>query len=866
MIKKGMRKCDSMLHLNGIRKTYKTGNFEQVALDNVDLKFQKSEFVAILGTSGSGKTTCLNVLGGLDRYDEGDLIINGKSTKDFNDSDWDAYRNNSVGFVFQSYNLIPHLNLIDNVEMGMTLSGLNFREKRAKTLAVLERVGLSDHIYKKPNQLSGGQMQRVAIARALANDPDIILADEPTGALDTKTSAQIMALIKEISKDKLVIMVTHNPELAEEYADRLIRFQDGRVIDDSSRNIPTPDVILTDTPTTNLSSKTNEQLIGILKHVVDNERGQLLVRVTKNPNSPDDETDRFIHYNDGQIYELTSKNRSNDQSSTGYNLIHTSMNFFTALNLSRKNISMKLWRTALVAFASSIGIIGIALILSLSNGFQYQIDQFQVNALSEFPLIIAQTEMTIIELGQVLQVPEEDDPLTEMRFADTEGVYIIDSEEENREHVNIFTNEFLEHLDEIDSEHLTNIGFTRLVTMNILREIEDDEFVQFTLGGEGSAIADVASGLAGARLSAFPGASDGDEESFLEQNFNLLAGEFPVDETEIVLVVDIYNRVDDVILERLGFDTDGLERIDFDEIIGTEFRLITNNDFYVETEQGNFLPNNDLEEMYNSEDSIVLTLTGVIRRPDDLSFSMLAPGLAYSDSLAQRVIEIEMESDIVTAQKDADYHVMTLGAMTDAERNAFIASLGGEETPMMIFLYPSSFEGQDAIIAHLEYFNANQDEAYRIAYTDLASTMTDLTRGIMDGVTMTLIAFSALSLVISVIMVGIITYISVIERTKEIGVLRALGARKKDISRVFNAETFIIGVCSGILAITIAYGLTLPINRIVEEATELVNVADLNPFHAGILVMVSLALTLLGGMLPANMAARKNPVEALRAD
>ena len=852
-----------MLHLNGIKKTYKTGNFEQIALDGIDLKFAKSEFVAILGTSGSGKTTCLNILGGLDRYDEGDLIINGKSTKNFNESDWDAYRNNSVGFVFQSYNLIPHLNLIDNVEMGMTLSGLNFKEKRAKTLAVLKRVGLTDHLHKKPNQLSGGQMQRVAIARALANDPDIILADEPTGALDTKTSAEIMTLIKEISQDKLVIMVTHNPELAEVYADRLIRFQDGCVVNDSNRVLNTPDVILTDTPTTNLSSKTNAQMTEIIKQVVDNEKGQLLIRVTKNPNLVDDETDRFIHYNDGKIYELSHTNTS---SATGYELLHTSMSFFTALNLSRKNISMKIWRTALVAFASSIGIIGIALILSLSNGFQYQIDQFQVNTMSEFPLIIAQTEMTLIELGQVLQIPEEEDPLSEMRFADSEGVYLIDTEEEAREHTNIFTPEFLDHLNEIDSEYLTTIGFTRLVTMNLLRQVDEGEFIRKTLGGEDSAMADLASGLAGARLSSFPETLEGDLP-FLEQNFDLLAGSFPVYETDLVLVVDIYNRVDDTVFKSLGFDVEGIERIDFDEIVGTEFRLITNNDFYVQTAQGNFLPNSDLEEIYHAENNIVLTITGVIRRPDDLTFSMLNRGLAFSDALVQRMIEIEMNSEIVEAQREADYNVMTFEEINDATRDALVASFGGDSLPMMIFLYPSSFEGKDAITSHIAYFNANQnDEAYRIAYTDLASTMTDLTRGIMDGITMTLIAFSAFSLVISVIMIAIITYISVIERTKEIGVLRALGARKKDISRVFNAETFIIGICSGILAIAIAYGLTLPINRVVEQATDLVNVADLDPRHAGILILVSLSLTLLGGMLPAGMAARKNPVEALRSE
>jgi len=856
-----------VIQLKQIKKTYIAGNTKQIALNGIDLTFQKSEFVAILGTSGSGKTTCLNILGGLDRYDEGDLIINDTSTKDFNDSDWDAYRNNSVGFVFQSYNLIPHLNLIDNVEIGMTLSGIHFKEKRAKTLAVLERVGLAEHIYKRPNQLSGGQMQRVAIARALVNDPDIILADEPTGALDTTTSAQIMSLIKEISQDKLVIMVTHNPELAEEYADRLIRFQDGHVISDSGQKFKTPDIILTDTPRINLGAKTNREMVEFFKQVADNENEKLLVKVTQNPNAPDGSMDRFFEYNDGEVRELVDAAPPKNQASVAYKLKHTSMSFLTALNLSGKNISMKLWRTALVAFASSIGVIGIALILSLSNGFQYQIDQFQVNSLSEFPLIIAQTEMTIIELGQVLQVPEEDDPLMAMRFADTDAVYIIDSEEENGEHTNIFTDEFLDHIQEIDPEHLTSIGFTRLVTMNVLREIDEDEFVQFTLGGADSTIADVNSGLAGARLSAFPEALGEESESFLEQNFNLLAGAFPEDETDVVLVVDIYNRVDDATLESLGFEVDGLERIDFDDIIGTEFRLITNNDFYMATEQGNFLPNNDLAEMYHSENSLTLTLTGVIRRPDDLSFSMLGPGIAYSDALAQRVIEIEMDSDIVTAQKEADYHVMTLGAITDSERDSLIASLGGEETPMMIFLYPSSFEGQDAIISHIEYFNANQDDdTYRIAYTDLSSTITDLTRGIMDGVTMTLIAFSAFSLIISVIMIAIITYISVIERTKEIGVLRALGARKKDISRVFNAETFIIGVCSGLLSITIAYALTIPINYVVEQATELVNVADLDPRHALVLVIVSVSLTLLGGMIPASMAAKKDPVEALRSE
>ena len=853
-----------MLQLKEIKKSYETGGMTQAALNNINLSFRENEFAAILGTSGSGKTTCLNILGGLDRYDQGDLIINGKSTYDFDSKDWDAYRNNSIGFIFQNYNLIPHLNLIDNVEMGMTLSGLAFKEKRAKTVSVLERVGLKAHVLKKPTQLSGGQMQRVAIARALANDPDIILADEPTGALDTKTSKQVMELIKEIAKDKLVIMVTHNPELAEEYADRIIRFQDGEVIYDSNPYMSAPDIILTDTPATNLASKTDDQIIDLVKQVINPKNDQLFIRVTKNPTLPEQVNDRMIYYRDGQI--INEECATSDKSTLNYELKHTSMGFLTALKLSRKNISTKMWRTGLIAFASSIGIIGIALILSLSNGFQYQIDQFQHNALSEFPIMISQTEMTLIGFGP-LATYEEGDPLAEMRFADSDGVYIRNTEEDTRRHRNNFTDEFLDHINEIEPDDLTSIGFTRLVTMNLLRKVDDDEFIRTTLGGESAGISDLASGLAGARLSSFPESLDQDAKPFLEQNFDLIAGTFPKEKTDLVLVIDIYNRIDDTILEALGFDLEDVEKIDFEEIVGTEFQLVLNDDFYTQTEHGNFLPNTDLEEVYEAESNITLTISGIIRRPEEITVTVLNRGIAYSDALARHIIDLELNSQIVEAQREADHNVITFESINDLERDALVATFGGDTTPLMIFLYPSSFEGKDAIISHIDDFNSNQTyESDRIAITDLASTMTDLTRGIMDGITMTLIAFSAFSLIISLIMIAIITYISVIERTKEIGVLRALGARKKDISRVFNAETFIIGICSGILAIGITYILTIPINQVVEAATELVNVADLDPFHAVILIIVSLGLTLLGGMIPAQMAANKDPVEALRAE
>jgi len=783
-----------MLQLKGIKKSYTVGEFTQIALNGVDLSFRKNEFVAILGPSGSGKTTCLNIIGGLDQYDSGDLIINGKSTGNFKDKDWDAYRNNSVGFVFQSYNLITHLSLIDNVEMGMTLSGVPSAEKHRKALEVLERVGLKDHVHKKPNQLSGGQMQRVAIARALANDPDIILADEPTGALDTKTSEQIMELIKEIAEDKLVVMVTHNPELAEEYADRIVRFKDGNVTDDSN-------------PYTDVTTHTN------------------------------------------------------------YQLKHTSMSLFTALKLSGKNISTKKWRTALTAFASSIGIIGIALILSLSSGFQQQIDQFQEDALSEFPIIISQSAMNV-DADTIQDMQEEMSVLYERRFTDEEQIYLYDPFETTIMHTNMFTEDFLDYLEQVDPDIVNSLGYTRMVGMNLVRQVDGEyNSVSFSsVDAAGMDMSAMAGGMSGMGLSSYPETLGEDALSYLEQNYDLLAGTYPQSETDLVLVVDEFNRVNFSALENLGFDVDDLEKIDFDELVGTQFNLVTNNDAYQQTELGNFLPNSDLEAMYNSDNSRTLTITGIVRINPDVAIGLLNAGIAYSDALVQSIIDTEMDSDIVQAQKEADYNVITMEPIDEATKDSMISFLGGDETPFIIFIYPSSFESKDAVITYLEDFNATQEQDNRIVWTDLASTMTDMTGNIMDAITLVLIAFAAISLVVSLIMIAIITYISVIERTKEIGVLRALGARKKDITRVFNAETFIIGVCSGTLAIVITYLLTIPINNFIEASTDLPNVAQLQITHAISLIIISLLLTLLGGMIPARMAAKKDPVEALRTE
>ncbi len=792
-----------MLQLKDITKTYTTGDFTQIALNNVNLSFRKNEFVAILGASGSGKTTCLNVIGGLDHYDSGDLIINGKSTKYFKDSEWDAYRNNSIGFIFQSYNLITHLSIIDNVEMGMTLSGVSAKIKHKKAVEALDRVGLKEHIHKKPNQLSGGQMQRVAIARALANNPDIILADEPTGALDTTTSEQIMELIEEIAQDKLVVMVTHNSELAERYADRIVKFKDGHVVDDS------------------------------------NPYGSVIKEI-------------------------------------GYKLKKTSMSFFTALKLSGKNISKKMWRTTLTAFASSIGIIGIALILSLSSGFQKQIDKFQKDALSEFPIIISQSAMNMDE--ESINKMRDTSLANKKEYTNEKKVYLYDPAETSIAHTNIITEDYLDYIKAIDPSICNSIGYTRLVGMNLLRQI-DGEIRPVTMaiginvasGGEmdmqsmSSSMTNMTS-MNGIGLTSYPETLGKSTESYLEKNYDLLAGSYPSDETGLVLVVDNQNRVDYNTLKNLGFTVDNVDSIDFEKIVGTELKLIANDTYYTETELGSFIPDNDYDTMYNSKDSITLKITGIIRLKSSVSLGVLGNGIAYSDKLVQRITTDANSSEIVIAQREADYNVMTMEQLDEASKSAFLTYLGGNSTPFMIFLYPSSFEAKDAVLNYLNAYNTGKAEKDTIIYTDLASTITKMTSGIMNAITLVLIAFAAISLIVSLIMIGIITYISVLERTKEIGVLRALGARKKDITRVFNAETFIIGSCSGLLGIAIAYLLTIPANILIENMTDLPNVAQLNPLHALALVAISVILTLIGGSIPAKMAAKKDPVEALRTE
>lgn len=795
-----------MLQLKEIVKSYTTGEFTQVALNKVSLKFRKSEFVAILGPSGSGKTTCLNIIGGLDQYDQGDLIINGKSTKNFKDSDWDAYRNNSVGFVFQSYNLISHLSIMDNVEMGMTLSGVSSQEKRKKAIEVLEKVGLKEHIHKKPNQLSGGQMQRVAIARALANDPDIILADEPTGALDTHTSVQIMELIKEISKDKLVVMVTHNPELANEYTDRIVEFRDGEIKSDSN---PFKD----------------------------------------------------------------------DLDVSDYKLKKTNMSFLTALKLSAKNISTKKWRTALTAFASSIGIIGIALVLSLSNGFDKQIGEFENSTLSGFSITISQ-KMANMDVDAMREQNKNlvNKSVSKDQYPNVDHIFPYDPSENSLEHTNNFTKEYLKYVKDIDSDLLSGTSYTRLVNMNLLKS-------------DGETVTPVNTSTV--NFSTFPSGKGSDSTGYLKSNYNLLSGSFPKDKTDLVLIVDSYNRLDKSMLKTLGIDES--KNIKYQDIVGKEFKIILNNDFY--DKNGNLfiskVNSDNLIDLYNDDDAITVKISGIVRSSEDSKLEILSPGLYYSDELSEYFIEDAKNSDVVKAQKDSDFNVLTGQAFGDdtssnisgpsnspsmmsmggvnvnsqaPTKDQVLSQLGANSTPNSITIYPKDFTTKDDVLTYLNKWNDGKDVEDSILYTDLASTFTDLSGGIMDSITLVLIAFASISLIVSLIMIGIITYISVLERTKEIGVLRSLGARKKDVTRVFTAETFIIGTCSGLLGILISYLLTFPINNVLKNLTDLDGVAQLNPVHAILLVIISVGLTLLGGALPARMAAKKNPVEALRTE
>ncbi len=776
-----------MLELKNINKSYKTGDFVQHALNDVNLKFRKCEFVAILGSSGSGKTTLLNILGGLDRYDSGDLIINNKSTKKFKSVEWDYYRNNCVGFIFQSYNLISHISVLENVEMSLILSGYKKKDRRKKALDALDRVGLKDHAHKKPNQLSGGQMQRVAIARALVNDPEIILADEPTGALDSVTSVQIMELIKEISKDKLVIMVTHNRELAEDYATRVIELKDGEILSDS-------------------------------KPVKDKENSKEKLNIKK-----------------------------------------TVLRYSSALKLSFNNIKTKKGRTFLTSFAASIGIIGIALILSLSNGFQKKIDEYEADSLSQMPITISKEAMNINE--EVMQeIIETRDKRKE--YSNNKVIYPRENSLETMIHINSIDSDYVNYIEKMDKENISAISYQYGTTLNVVTKKYDGTYGLVPTSTNYSMSTTSMIGVMGWNLYA----DKINGKSMLEDNYDILAGSIEIDAPSVVIAVNSFNELDSGTLKQLGFDTSS--NISFDDILNKEFKVIP-NDIYYDEINGYFVPSKDYLDMYNSSDAITVKVSAILRGKEDKN-SLTQSGIYYNSALVSEVIDKNKDSEIVNRQKEVDYNVLTGGDFdtinSTITKDNILGVLGAEVTPSIIYIYPKDFETKDYITDYLDNYNEDKEESNQVLYTDYASLISTLSGSIMDAVTYVLIAFSSISLVVSCIMIAIITYISVLERTKEIGILRALGARGKDITRVFNAETFIIGVCSGVLGLVIAYLFTFPINSIIESLTDLPSVANLNPVHAITLLIISVTLTVLSGFVPSRMASKKDPVIALRAE
>lgn len=785
------------LKLDNIKKTYSNGE-TVTALKGISLGFRENEFVSVLGPSGCGKTTLLNIVGGLDHYDSGDLVINGISTKKFKGGDWDAYRNRSIGFVFQSYNLIGHQTVLQNVEIAMTLSGISAAQRKERAKKALTEVGLVNQMKKRPNQLSGGQMQRVAIARALVNDPDIILADEPTGALDSHTSVQIMEILKEVAKTRLVIMVTHNSELADEYSTRIIRLLDGEIQSDSN------------------PVELNESA------------GESSVEPQKK---------RFKK---------------------------TSMSMLTATALSFRNLLTKRGRTIITSFAGSIGIIGVALVLALSNGLSAYMSSMQSDALSGFPITISSNEQTIDMTQRPGMGNEKSSAYTE--YPSNDILYSYDSKENSTKHRNVITDDYLSYVGNLEEklpDMVNNISYSYGVTTNLLAKGQDSVVKYETTS--------TATGMMPSEMGGNTYWQELPEnKDFVLSLYDLIGdgSRLPESKNEVVLVVDEYNRIDKSFFEKLGI-TDDTKDYKLTDFIGkTVLKVIPNNNFYNKT--GNLFTAaspNDYDALYNNNEGTKLTIVGILRQKKDVTSSYLSTGIAYTTALTNAVVEDAKNSDIAKAQSDSDSNILigTPFANDDAKKAALLA-LGADSTPTGINIYPKNYESKDQIKEYLDDYNDGKSADDQLIYSDMAETITSMTKTLLDTVTYVLIGFAAISLLVSTIMIAIITYVSVIERTKEIGILRSVGARKKDISRVFNAETLIIGLTAGLMGVGISYLLTIPINSIIYKLAGISTIANLNPVHAIALIVGSMLLTLIAGFIPSRMAARKDPVTALRSE
>ena len=811
-----------MLRLQNIRKIYQANNADLVvALDDISLDFRKSEFVSILGPSGCGKTTLLNIIGGLDKYTSGDLIIDSKSTKKFKDTDFDSYRNHQIGFIFQSYNLITHQSVLANVELALTLSGVSKKERREKAINALKSVGLEKQIYKKPNQLSGGQMQRVAIARALVNDPEIILADEPTGALDSKTSVQIMNILKEISKDKLIIMVTHNEELAYEYSSRVIKLLDGKIIEDS------------------------------------------------NP------------YNS----TLNEKEK--------YKTKKISMNFLTALSLSFNNLLTKKGRTLLVSFAGSIGIIGIALILSLSNGVNNYIKRVEEDALSSYPLTIETTTFDTSSIIASLMTKKEDtnheknkiysnDIIVDMLSNMTKGI--------QKNNLKDFKT-FLDNNTEI-KDYVLDISYRYNIDLNIYKN-DSSKIIKANPNDLFTEMMPSTGNMDNSYMANYNVFTEiMDNEEVLKNQYEVISGKFASEANELMLIVNKNNEISDYVLYTLGLkDQKEIQEIigkvmmgdsvevtpttyNYEDILNLEYKLVLPTSYYQKN-------NNTWEKITDEKDllnliqnGISLKIVGIIRSKDETTSTSINGSVAYNKKLIKEVMEGINNSQIVLEQKNnPDINVFTgkqFDSLSNYNDNLKQLSVYDEDTPSSINLYMKDFDSKESVVKIIDDYNEeqrkNEKEENVIHYTDLVGTMIGSVSSIVNTISYVLIAFVTISLIVSSIMIGIITYISVIERTKEIGILRAIGASKRDISRVFNAETFIIGFVAGLFGIITTILLNIPINIIIKNITNISNISKL-PFIGGIsLIIISIILTLIAGLVPARIASKKDPVEALRVE
>lgn len=869
-----------MLQLKGITKNYLSGDNEVKALKGIDLEFRESEFVSILGQSGCGKTTMLNIIGGLDRYTSGDLVINGKSTKQFKDKDWDTYRNHSVGFVFQSYNLIPHQTVLANVELALTISGVGKEERRKRAIDALTKVGLGDQINKKPNQMSGGQMQRVAIARALVNDPDILLADEPTGALDSKTSEQVMEILKDISKDRLIIMVTHNPELAEKYSSRIIKLLDGKVTDDSNPYTAT-------------------------KKDLDRAR--------------------------------TKKQKSGK----------ASMKFTTAVHLSLNNLMTKKGRTFLTSFAGSIGIIGIALILSLSNGMQSYINKVEEDTLSSYPITIEESSIDMTSMMETMMGKNDGEKHGNDKIysrAIMGDMLETLSSKVQTNNLKEFK-EFVENGDSDIKNYINAIQYGYNLDLNIYKEedgsvykvnpssvLEKIGFGDMVKAQEQStSIISSSSGLAMAETDVWTEMLD--NKDLINSQYDVLAGRMPEKYNEVVLIADKNNEVSDYTLYSLGIKDvselgNAMEKLkngeeiktndeknsySYDELLNYKFKVLLNTDYYKKV-------GNVWQDMTNDEDymkQIVdnaeeIQIVGIIKPNENTVASSSAGLIGYNKELKEYVINKVNGTEIVKEQKaNPEINVFTgikfpentngtfdYTQLSD-EQKAYMATLSEAElaqlmqtysnnasatydnnlsqlgvvdldNPSTINLYPKDFESKDKIADIITDYNNKQTEQGKdenvINYTDLVGIMMSSVSTIINVISYVLIAFVGISLVVSSIMIGIITYISVLERTKEIGILRSIGASKKDVSRVFNAETLLVGLVAGLIGIGVTLLLDIPINIMIEHLVSISGIAKL-PWVGGIiLVAISVGLTMLAGLIPAKFAAKRDPVEALRSE